>query len=104
MDGLFDTYQSGIKDGELDTRLEEMGAKILGNYMNTYTVGAGVLKDVVATLDSDMRVVADNTDVKFWPYVFKQATRSFPREITEESTFLAESVWRVQHVQLMCVW
>ena len=87
VDGLFDTYQSGIKDGELDTRLEEMGARFLGNYMNTYTVGAGVLKDIVATLDPDMRVVADNTDVKFWPYVFKQATRSFPQAVDEGGDF-----------------
>jgi len=106
VDGLFDTYQSGIKDGELDTRLEEMGARFLGNYMNTYTVGAGVLKDVVATLDPDMRVVADNTDVKFWPYVFKQATRSFPREITEgESTFFGrkrlESPTRTTDVRMV---
>lgn len=106
VDGLFDTWQSGIKDGELDTRLEEMGARFLGNYMNTYTVGAGVLKDVVATLDPDMRVVADNTDVKFWPYVFKQATRSFPREITEgESTFFGrkrlESPTRTTDVRMV---
>ena len=106
VDGLFDTYQSGIKDGELDTRLEEMGARFLGNYMNTYTVGAGVLKDVVATLDPDMRVVADNTDVEFWPYVFKQATRSFPREITEgESTFFGrkrlESPTRTTDVRMV---
>jgi hypothetical protein len=87
VDGLFDTWQSGINDGELDTRLEEMGARFLGNYFNTYTVGAGVLKDVVATLDPDMRVVADNTDIRFWPYVFKQATRSLPREVTEEEGF-----------------
>jgi len=106
VDGLFDTYQSGIKDGELDTKLEEMGARFLGNYMNTYTVGAGVLKDVVATLDPDMRIVADNTDVKFWPYVFKQATRSFPREITEEeSTFFGrkrlESPTRTTDVRMV---
>tara|TARA_Y100000114_G_scaffold157191_1_gene187886 strand:+ start:4034 stop:7306 length:3273 start_codon:yes stop_codon:yes gene_type:complete len=106
VDGLFDTYQSGINDGELDTRLEEMGARWLGNYMNTYTVGAGVLKDVVATLDPDMRVVADNTDVEFWPYVFKQATRSFPREITEgESTFFGrkrlESPTRTTDVRMV---
>ena len=106
VDGLFDTYQSGIKDGELDTKLEEMGARFLGNYMNTYTVGAGVLKDVVATLDPDMRIVADNTDVKFWPYVFKQATRSFPREITEgESTFFGrkrlESPTRATEVRMV---
>jgi hypothetical protein len=106
VDGLFDTWQSGIKDGELDTQLEEMGARWLGNYMNTYTVGAGVLKDVVATLDPEMRIVADNTDVEFWPYVFKQATRSFPREITEgESTFFGrkrlESPTRTTDVRMV---
>jgi len=89
VDGLFDTVQKGVDDGETDLVISEMASKYLGNYFNTYTVGAGVLKDVVATLDPEMRVVADNTDVEFWPYVFKQATRSFPREITgEESYFL----------------
>lgn len=89
IDGLFDTVQKGVDDGETDLVISEMASKYLGNYFNTYTVGAGVLKDVVATLDPEMRVVADNTDVEFWPYVFKQATRSFPREITgEESYFL----------------
>lgn len=89
VDGLFDTVQKGVDDGETDLVISEMASKYLGNYFNTYTVGAGVLKDVVATLDPEMRIVADNTDVEFWPYVFKQATRSFPREITgEESYFL----------------
>lgn len=91
VDGLFDTWQKGVDDGELDIALEEMGAKFLGNYMNTFTVGAGVLKDVVATLDPDFRIVADNTDVEFWPYVFKQATRSFPQAVDEESSFLGYS-------------
>lgn len=87
VDGLFDEWQNGIDDGAIDKQLEEIGARWLGNYMNTYTVGAGVLKDIVATLDPDMRVVADNTDVKFWPYVFKQATRSFPQAVDEGGSF-----------------
>ena len=91
VDGLFDTWQKGVDDGELDIALEEMGAKFLGNYMNTFTVGAGVLKDVVATLDPDFTVVPDSTDVEFWPYVFKQATRSFPQAVDEESSFFGYS-------------
>jgi len=87
VDGLFDTWQKGIDDGELDIKLEEMGARFIGNYMNTFTVGAGVLKDVVATLDPEMRVVADNTDIRFLPYIFKQATRSFPRDVDESDGF-----------------
>jgi len=106
VDGLFDTWQKGIDDGELDIVLEEMGARFLGNYMNTFTVGAGVLKDVVATLDPDMRIVADNTDVEFWPYVFKQATRSFPRDVSgEESYFLGrkelQSPSRAEPIRIM---
>jgi len=91
VDGLFDTYQRGINDGETDLVLTEMGARFLGNYMNTFTVGAGVLKDVVATLDPEFRVTADNTDIKFWPYVFKQATRSFPQAVDENSNFYGYS-------------
>jgi hypothetical protein len=87
VDGLFDEWQNGIDDGAIDKQLEQIGSRWLGNYMNTYTVGAGMLKDIVATLDPEMRVVADNTDVEFWPYIFKQATRSFPREVTEEESF-----------------
>ena len=106
VDGLFDEWQNGIDDGAIEKQLEQMGARWLGNYMNTYTVGAGVLKDVVATLDPEMRIVADNTDVEFWPYVFKQATRSFPREITEgESTFFGrkrlESPTRTTDVRMV---
>ena len=87
VDGLFDEMQNGIDDGAIDKQLEEISARWLGNYFNTYTVGAGVLKDIVATLDPEMRIVPDNTDVAFWPYVFKQATRSLPREVTEEEGF-----------------
>jgi len=87
VDGLFDTWQKGIDDGEMDLRLAEMGARYLGNYMNTYTVGAGVLKDIVATLDPDFRVLPDNTDVNLFDYMLKQATRSFPQSIDEESSF-----------------
>ena len=91
VDGLFDTYQRKVDDGETDLVIKEAGAKFLGNYMNTFTVGAGVLKDVVATLDPEFRVTADNTDIKFWPYVFKQATRSFPQAVDENSNFYGYS-------------
>ena len=84
VDGLFDTIQVGINDGKVDADLIEMGSKFLGNYMNTYTVGAGAIKDIVATLDPDYRIVADNTDVEILPYIFKQATRSFPRQVMDD--------------------
>jgi len=60
--------------------MEESAAKFIGNYLSTYTVGAGMIKDAVAVVDPDTRLLADNSDVKFLPYLLKQATRSFPME------------------------
>jgi hypothetical protein len=79
MDGLITalTKESSISD---ETRLNEIGARFLGNYLSTYTVGAGVIKDIYAMVDPDYRLLTDNTDVEFLPYVLKQATRSFPME------------------------
>jgi len=79
MDGLITalTKESSISD---ETRLNEIGARFLGNYLSTYTVGAGVIKDVYAMVDPNYRILTDNTDVEFLPYVLKQATRSFPME------------------------
>jgi len=55
-------------------------AKFAGNYFSTYTVGAGMIKDAVQMVDPDTRMLTDNTDVEFLPYMLKQATRSFPME------------------------
>ena len=60
--------------------LEESLAKFVGNYVSTFTVGAGMIKDAVAVVDPETRLLADNTDVEFIPYMLKQATRSFPME------------------------
>ena len=55
-------------------------AKFVGNYFSTYTVGAGMIKDAVQMVDPDTRMLTDNTEVEFLPYMLKQATRSFPME------------------------
>jgi len=70
--------QGANKDGAKMDALEDVAAKFIGNYINTYFIGAGMLKNTVATLDPRYRVLPDNTDVNFWDYVFKQATKSFP--------------------------
>lgn len=61
-------------------KFQEGLAKFVGNYFSTYTVGAGMLKDAVQMVDPDTRLLTDNTDVEFLPYMLKQATRSFPME------------------------
>jgi len=79
MDGLVTalTKESSLAE---ETTLKEVGARFLGNYLSTYTVGAGVIKDIYAMVDPDYRLLTDNTDVEFIPYMLKQATRSFPME------------------------
>jgi hypothetical protein len=65
----------------LDSNQFQQGlAKFVGNYFSTYTVGAGMIKDAVQMVDPDTRMLTDNTDVEFLPYMLKQATRSFPME------------------------
>ena len=79
LDGLVNiaTKEANLSDM---SRMEETMAKFVGNYLSTYTVGAGMLKDIYAAVDPDYRLLTDSTDVAFFPYVFKQATRAFPFE------------------------
>jgi len=79
MDGLVNTLtkESNLAD---QTRVNEVTARFLGNYFSTYTVGAGFIKDIYAMVDPDYRLLTDNTDVEFFPYMLKQMTRSFPME------------------------
>ena len=79
VDGAVNIVLEGIDNdtAKLDA-LEDVAAKFVGNYINTFFIGAGMLKDVVATLDADYRVLPDNNDVNVWDYIFKQATKSFP--------------------------
>ena len=80
VDEIFRIVADGTgEDGYVLQSAKLSAAKILGNYFNQYTVGAGVIKDVVATLDPDFRKIPNNTDVSFWGYFMKQATRSLPQ-------------------------
>ena len=62
------------------TKFSDAGARFAGNYLSTFVVGAGMIKDVYAMVDPEYRLLTDNTDVEFIPYMLKQATRSFPME------------------------
>ena len=60
-------------------KASEYTYKALANILNTYTVGAGVIKDTAAIIDPDFRKVPNNTDVSLLGYFAKQATRAFPQ-------------------------
>tara|TARA_A100001011_G_scaffold397392_2_gene498205 strand:+ start:2166 stop:5606 length:3441 start_codon:yes stop_codon:yes gene_type:complete len=62
------------------TKFSEASARFAGNYLSTFIVGAGMIKDVYAMTNPEYRLLTDNTDVGFVPYMLKQATRSFPME------------------------
>ena len=77
IDGAIDIGVNGL---DLDEeKWQESMVKFLANGMNTYTVGAGVFKDIVATIDPDFRKLPNNTDVSLLGYLAKQATRAFPQ-------------------------
>jgi len=59
-------------------RFEAVAAKYIGNVFSTFTVGAGMLRDVYGQFDPAYANVAVNEDIKFLPHMLKQATRTFP--------------------------
>jgi hypothetical protein len=81
IDGIADVMINGFQEGKKAEILLENVFRFAGGYLNSFTVGAGVLKDLAATVDPDFRKVPDNTDVEFLPYMLKQATRSFPQTV-----------------------
>jgi hypothetical protein len=85
VDGLAEVAVNGIQEGKPMERLKEGMATVTGSYLNSFTVGAGVIKDVVATVDPDFRKVPDNNDVELIPYMLKQATRSFPQTVDPDA-------------------
>ena len=84
VDGLIKVMDDGVRAGASDAELKEIGIKFAGNLVNTATVGAGTLKDIVSVLDPSYRVLDDNTDVDMTEYFFKQAFRSLPPNIFAE--------------------
>ena len=73
-----DTFVNGT-NLTTDRKAAEYFYKLLANGLNTYTVGAGVIKDTAAIISPDFRKVPNNTDVSLLGYFAKQATRAFPQ-------------------------
>ncbi len=93
MDGIADLAVN-YDSGDISERafLENL-ARFTGNFFNTFTVGAGMLKDVAGTYGlpfvdgtgKDYRYVKDQTSVDMMEYMFKQAARSIPQTIDAEN-------------------
>lgn len=78
IDGMVNIALDEGDGGTAEQVIFERMARFAGNVMGTFTVGAGVLKDIVATVDPEYRVLADNTDVNAYEYFLKQSYKSFP--------------------------
>jgi len=85
LDATTDVIINGVNGGLSEEEIWQAAARTLGNYFNTYTVGAGVLKDVVTSLDPEFRQLPNNDDVEIIPYMLKQATKSFPQTIGDDA-------------------
>ena len=86
IDGLVNVALETGQEGAsiADQAAKERLAQYLGNTLGTFIVGAGVLKDIVATVDPEYRKLTDNTDVDFFEYFLKQSWKSMPQAPDEE--------------------
>ena len=84
LDGTVEVLTNGVNADDSEIAIQESLARYFGNIANTFTVGAGALKDIYAQLDPQYRQLADNSDVNMFDYFLKQAGRSFPTTPDED--------------------
>jgi hypothetical protein len=85
MDGIADLAVNYEAGGMSEESFKENTAKLIGNFFNTFTVGAGMLKDLAGTtMGEEYRIVQDNSDIDLMEYFLKQSARSIPQTIDAE--------------------
>lgn len=84
LDGTVEVLTNGVNADDSEIAIQESLARYFGNIANTFTVGAGALKDVYAQLDPEYRQLPDNSDVNMFDYFLKQAGRSLPTTVSED--------------------
>jgi len=79
MDGMANLAVNYEEGGIGEQSFKENTVKLIANFFNTYTVPAGMLKDIAGTfMGPEYRTVEDKTDIDMMEYFFKQAGRSIP--------------------------
>ena len=96
LEGVVAVATKSDKAEESSFQLMESLTKYFSNIANTFTVGAGVLKDIQSQIDPRYRLLPDNSDVNMLDYFFKQASRSLPYvgEVGPDGRDQAESATR----------
>ena len=86
---LVDKMWQDISDG----RGEKAVAETFGNFLNSFTLPLAVVRDVMGAFDPDERRIRETRPgernpeeelVNFWDVVYKRATRSMPRFLTQD--------------------
>ena len=86
LDELASTFSG---ENSVSDKSMKWGGKVLADFVNTYTIPAGMLKDAMTTVDpKTYGTVAQNDDVNFLRYMVKQATRSFPHATDKDNGYL----------------
>lgn len=79
--GVTDDGAGFLSDTE---KLKLTLAKFSGETASGFTMPLAVFKDVVGVVDKDFRVLPDETDINFFEYFFKQATKNVPKGVGED--------------------
>lgn len=111
IDGFNQIMLDGWQKEESNQRIEEALIAYTGNILNSFTVGVGVVKDVMGTIDPDYRQVPSSAivverfsedgnkiKVNILENLMIKAGRSFPRKVDEDTPKL-ESVTRPDGVR-----
>ena len=88
IDGVIKIATDNVADAKTLDIAEMQIAKYLANIFSTVTVGMGTIKDIYAQFDPAYVNVPLNEDIEFWPYFFKQATRTMPIAVTDSDPML----------------
>lgn len=74
----------GSEDMANPEKVKRTAAEAAGNFLNGFLVGAGMLKDVMATIDPDYRVIPNNERVNAFDHMISVGLKSLPQEIRED--------------------
>jgi hypothetical protein len=72
------------KDLESPEKVSRALAEAAGNVINGFTVGAGLFKDIAATISPDYRIIPDNERVNWFEHMVSMGLKSFPEEVRED--------------------
>ena len=82
LDGLANIATGESDDARLTERVAEGSAKVAGNFINSFSVGAGVLRDLYGAYGGpEYLYVPDTARVNLFEYFLAEAARNIPQRV-----------------------